>query len=75
MEHKQCEFSPDCWREAEFALYRTYENGKKYWIQVCDQCEKYVAGENLRRVGGLIRMDMHGVIRDATGKVLERGTI
>lgn len=55
MEHKQCEFSPGCLREADFAAYRTYPGGKKHWLQLCDKHERYVAGENLRRCGGKVQ--------------------
>ena len=71
MEHKQCEFSPSCSSETEFALYRTYENGDKCWLQVCDKHERFVAGENLRRCGGLVKvMQKTGDVRDKSGLIV-----
>ena len=50
-EHKQCEYD-GCSRAGPFALYLTYPGGTKHWINVCDQHERVVAQENLKRAGG-----------------------
>ena len=71
MEHKQCEFSLSCRENADYALYRTNDEGQKLWIQVCDKHEREVARENLRRCGGEVRMlQKTGNIRDESGLIV-----
>jgi len=50
---KRCQVN-GCKQSAKYALYKTYDGGEKVWIQVCDQHEKEIGSENLKRAGGRI---------------------
>ena len=41
-----------CQYFAKYALYKTYLDGIKKWLQVCRLCEKEIGDENMRRAGG-----------------------
>ncbi len=47
----QCEVET-CRNPAKWALYRTYSNGKKKWLHVCESHEQEIGRENQRRAGG-----------------------
>ena len=44
-----------CEEKAKFALYKTYPNGEKKWLHVCDFHEIKIGDENGRRAGGHIK--------------------
>ena len=52
MEMKSLCQNDDCNNIAKYALFKTYPDGSKKWIQVCDSCEQIIGMENLKRAGG-----------------------
>ena len=43
----KCQYdNEECKNEAEYALYRLYNNGTKVWLNLCDRHDKAVVGEN-----------------------------
>ncbi len=66
--HKKCQFSESCPENGEYSLYRTMIDGKKVWINVCDEHEKIVAKENLAKVGGYLGRNRN--VRDAHGDII-----
>ena len=45
---KLCEIER-CQNEAKYALYKTFPNGGKRWLQVCAKHEKQIVWENLMK--------------------------
>jgi len=48
---KQCEIE-GCTRPAKYGIYKTFPNGEKKWLHVCEKCEQKIGRENIRRAGG-----------------------
>ena len=41
-----------CQTPAKYGLFKTYPNGKKRWLYVCELHEKIIGDENMVRAGG-----------------------
>ena len=66
---KQCEVN-GCKRPAKWGLYKTFPNGEKRWLRVCDGHEKEIGQKNLQRAGGrVIKSRIKGGI-NATYKII-----
>jgi len=44
-----------CEQPAKYPLYKTYPNGLKVWLHVCDKHEVEIGTENSKRAGGRIK--------------------
>ena len=64
----QCQVE-GCNRLARWALYRTNPDGRKVWLHVCDEHERIIGNENMRRAGG--RYEPKGGESDAARKSAE----
>lgn len=40
---------PDCHNQAKYGLYKTYQDGTKHWLHVCEYHEKIIGHENILR--------------------------
>ena len=43
-----------CNNLAKYAMYKTYPDGKKRWLHVCESCEQEIGQENYKRAGGYL---------------------
>ena len=43
-----------CQKLAKYGIYKTFPNGEKKWLHVCDGCEQEISAENFKRVGGYL---------------------
>ena len=55
---KMCDIE-GCPNLAKYALYKTYPDHKKVWLNVCYQHEQEIGNENMARAGG--RYEQQGV--------------
>jgi len=44
----KCEI-PNCQNPAKYALYKTFPDGKKEWLHVCEKHDKEIGHENILR--------------------------
>lgn len=49
----QCEVE-GCNNLAKWAMYKTFPNGEKKWLHVCDEHEGEIGQENFNRAGGYL---------------------
>lgn len=43
-----------------YALFKTYQDGRKVWLSVCKLHEKVIGAENLMRAGGYVENQKGG---------------
>lgn len=48
---EKCQWN-GCKSESQYAIYRLYDSGNKYWGHYCNIHEKYIASENRRKIKG-----------------------
>jgi len=57
MKKKQCEIE-GCPNPARYAIYKTFPDGRKRWLHVCDYHDKQIGRENILRAGGRYTREM-----------------
>jgi len=50
---ERCEIE-GCKNLAKYAMYKTYPDGEKIWIHVCESHEQEIGQENFKRAGGYL---------------------
>ena len=50
---EQCQIG-GCKNLAKYALYKTFSNGEKKWLHVCESHEQEIGQDNYRRAGGYL---------------------
>lgn len=58
-----------CKETAKFALYKTFPNGSKRWLNVCKQHDEEIGQENIQHAGGYIRKSKSGELVDDEGAI------
>jgi len=43
-----------CNNPAKYALYKTFPDGHKEWLNVCKECDNVIGAENIKRAGGYL---------------------